>query len=86
MKKIRLCDLPDENGVFQVVDKSDPDFGKIFVYKGRRLGHNIVEQVGGEEFGVEHLPLFEKLFALDHVGRNNYGAVFQDLEENSLHQ
>jgi len=68
-----LEQLPDTGDVLQITDKSDEDFGKVFIYYGNLYGNHVMAQAGEPRnpLVVEQLPDHQVLL---NLGMGNSSA------------
>lgn len=95
MDKISLDKLLASGDVIKIVDTTDADSGKFFIYRGRISGHNVLDEVGGDRnpVAVEHIPTYVKLFQLrsyvpqpaSQISDEKYRAILEYLHQNSHH-
>lgn len=94
MNPVSLDKLLEKGDVFRIVDTADVAFGRLFVYRGRMSGYNILDEIGGDRnpIAVEHLPEYAKFFRLrgvpqpdDRISNERYKAVLEDLIQNFEH-
>ncbi|MFA6888735.1 MAG: hypothetical protein WC254_04540 [Candidatus Woesearchaeota archaeon] len=92
MKKKTLDQLLDPGDVFQITDQTDEDYKHLFVYRGIKSGHYVLDEIGKPNLVVvESLPTYRKAFHipanyLDVLVPTNevlYAAMLQDIHEQS---